>query len=170
MYLKYFQSILPSSIENEDSITISNPYLNVPPASPIQFSTTPPTGEHVKRPIWYKGKFYMHLTISPNIIMVSYTYPMLHQILQKCPVLLQRYPGKHIPQNVPSIIIWWEISAQLLTWMKLSMALARTFDTTKCRREKSIDQVGHIIFKDLALTLRKCERWVIFRCYRYYVL
>ena len=90
-FLKYFQSILPSSIENEDSITISNPYLNVPPASPIQFSTTPPTGEHVKRPIWYKGKFYMHLTISPNMnrkmshpgIMVSYTYPMLHQILQK---------------------------------------------------------------------------------------
>ena len=67
LYLKYFQSILPSSIENEDSITISNPYLNVPPASPIQFSTTPPTGEHVKRPIWYKGKFYMHLTISPNM-------------------------------------------------------------------------------------------------------
>ena len=163
---------MPSSIENEDSITISNPYLNVPPASPIQFSTTPPTGEHVKRPIWYKGKFYMHLTISLNLnhkkshpgMMVYYTYPMLHQILQKSPVLLQRYPGKHIPQSVPSIIIWWEISVQLLTWMKLSMALARKFDTTKFRREKSVDQVGHIIFKDLALTLRKCERWVIFRC------
>ena len=98
--------------------------------------------------------------------MVSYTYPMLHQILQKSPVLLQRYPGKRIPQSVPSMIIWWEISVQLLTWMKLSMALARKFDTTKFRREKSIDQVGHIIFKDLALTLRKCERWVIFRCFQ----
>ena len=183
MYLKYFQSILPSSIENEDSITISNPYLNVPPASPIQFSTTPPTGEHVKRPIWYKGKFYMDLTISQNLnwkifilsLLSKFTanvedYPMLHQILQKSPVLLQRYPGKHIPQSVPSIIIWWEISVQLLTWMTLSMALARKFDTTKFRREKSIDQVGHIIFKDLALTLRKCERWVILRCFRYYLL
>ena len=176
LYLKYFQSTLPSSIENEDSITISNPYLNVPPASPIQFSTTPPTGEHVKRPIWYKGKFYMHLTISLNlkfvshpVIMVFYTYLMLYQILQKSPVLLQRNPGKHMPRSVPSIIIWWEISVQLLTWMKLSMALARKFDTTKFHREKSIDQVGHIIFKDLALTLRKCERWVILRCFRYYL-
>merc|ERR1712141_185831 len=56
-------SILPSSIENEDSITISNPYLNVPPASPIQFSTTPPTGEHVKRPIRYQEKSSVTSTI-----------------------------------------------------------------------------------------------------------
>ena len=57
---------MPSSIENEDSITISNPNLNVP-ASPIQFSTTPPTGEHVKRPIWYKGEFHMPVSISLNL-------------------------------------------------------------------------------------------------------